>query len=131
MSGQRDALLVVGGACICSSAVLLAWYLNTNRIPSNTSNRSSNSNSSAGHAPEGALALLEELRARLEASEAKSAELSATLEARLAGQYPSNQPALQGEEDITLANVKEATNFRELMNAMSGRTPYDDGPKKK
>ena len=42
-----------------------------------------------------------------------------------------NCKELQGEEDITLANVKEATNFRELMNAMSGRTPYDDGPKKK
>ena len=42
-----------------------------------------------------------------------------------------NCKELQGEEDITLANVKQATNFRELMNAMSGRTPYDDGPKKK
>ena len=42
-----------------------------------------------------------------------------------------NCKALQAEEDVTLANVKKFTNFKELMNAMSGRTPYDDGPKQK
>lgn len=39
-----------------------------------------------------------------------------------------NCKQLQAEEDDTLANVKQATNFKELMNAMAGRTPYDDGP---
>ena len=42
-----------------------------------------------------------------------------------------NCKELQGEEDVTLANVKKAGNFKELMNAMAGRTPYDDGPQKK
>ena len=40
-----------------------------------------------------------------------------------------NCKELQGEEDVTLANVKKAGNFKELMNAMAGRNPYDDGKK--
>ena len=43
----------------------------------------------------------------------------------------ANCKVLQAEEDVTLANVKRSTNFKELMNAMAGRTPYDDGPQKK